>query len=185
MSPMFGKKDEPGQPPQADAALQAEFDRVSALSLVQLASEVMTKGFGPGGPGADDSSVTVGGPNADSGIEVTGIADKFVNYQPQYFGIPSPSEVLWRQFSRIIAEGLQELEHASLVRAQMYTSQNSLDFTTTRLGRASLVGEACNPRKSRQYAGLRARRDPQALARPRRVHPRAARLGPTVGSPAL
>src|ERR1022692_1524012 len=137
MSPMFGKKDEPGQPPQADAALQAEFDRVSALSLVQLASEVMTKGFGPGGPGADDSSVTVGGPNADSGIEVTGIADKFVNYQPQYFGIPSPSEVLWRQFSRIIAEGLQELEHASLVRAQMHTSQNSLDFTTTRLGRAS------------------------------------------------
>jgi hypothetical protein len=46
--------------------------------------------------------------------------------------------VLWRQFSRIIAEGLQELEHASLVRAQMHTSQNSLDFTTTRLGRAAL-----------------------------------------------
>lgn len=111
---------------------------MSALSVAQLAAEVMTKGFGPGGPGADDGSVTVGGPNADSGIEVADIAGTFVTYQPQYFGTPSPNEVLWRQLSRIIAEGLQELEHASLVRAQMHTSQNSLDFTTTRLGRAAL-----------------------------------------------
>lgn len=37
-----------------------------------------------------------------------------------------------------IAEGLQELEHASLVRAQAHTALGGLDCTTTRRGRAAL-----------------------------------------------
>lgn len=36
------------------AALQAEIDRMSSLSPAQLAEEVMTKGFGQGGPNYGD-----------------------------------------------------------------------------------------------------------------------------------
>ncbi len=79
MSPLFGKKEEGGSgPDQMGALLQAELDRLNALPLKQLASEVMAKGFGPGGPGADDGGVTTGGPNASSGPEASDLAYEFV-----------------------------------------------------------------------------------------------------------
>jgi hypothetical protein len=38
----------------------------------------------------------------------------------------------------LVAEGVQALEHASLVRAQVHTAMGALDYTVTRAGRAAL-----------------------------------------------
>lgn len=74
MSPLFGHKDGDDR----GSALQVEVDRLDALSLPALAAEVMTKGFGPGGPGADEKNdVTVGGPNIHAGAAVSDIAIEF------------------------------------------------------------------------------------------------------------
>jgi hypothetical protein len=40
--------------------------------------------------------------------------------------------------TRLIAESLQQLEHASLIRAQLHTSMGELDWAATRRGRAAL-----------------------------------------------
>ncbi|HEY1523405.1 MAG TPA: hypothetical protein VGF70_10375 [Solirubrobacteraceae bacterium] len=52
MSPLFGHKDDQDdQTADNVAALNAEVDRLEALSLSALAAEVMARGFGPGSPG--------------------------------------------------------------------------------------------------------------------------------------
>jgi hypothetical protein len=38
----------------------------------------------------------------------------------------------------LVAEGLQELEHASLVRCQVHTAMGTFDWAATRRGRAAL-----------------------------------------------
>ena len=116
MSPMFGHKDD-GQ--AGTSTLQAEVDRLGSLSLPELAAEVMSKGFGPGCPGADDS-VTVGGPNFKAGVTVAALAADFVS--------GAADEGLRVRRDRLIAEGMQALEHASLVRAQLHTAMGSLDY---------------------------------------------------------
>ena len=82
--------------------------------------------------------MTVSGPNADAGPGAPTIAHEFVRYEPKPLGPLTPDEQLWRRLTRIVAEGLQALEHAGLVRAQMHTSSNGLDYTTTRAGRRAL-----------------------------------------------
>ena len=47
--PLFGG----GKRQAENEALHAELERLSTLSLRDLAAEVMIKGFGPGGPAAD------------------------------------------------------------------------------------------------------------------------------------
>jgi hypothetical protein len=141
MSPMFGHKDEEKQQKneQWRQALQREFDRLDALPLAQLAAEVMTKGFGPGRPGADDQDVTVGQANINAGPTAAQIAGEFVASRGFTFPVPTDDDQkLQQRIARLVAEGLQELEHASLVRAQMHTSMGALDYTTTRRGRAAL-----------------------------------------------
>lgn len=83
MSPLFGHGD--GDQDQTDRnALQAEVDRLDSLPLPELAAEVMAKGFGPGGQGADkDSTVTVGGPDIDAGVTVGSTAADFGGADPQ------------------------------------------------------------------------------------------------------
>ncbi len=135
MSPLFGHKDDSQQQasPGSDA-LQAEVQRLESLPLPQLAAEVMRNGFGPGGPGADESdTVTTGGANINAGPEVSDIAQTFMPA-----GAARADEQLRLRLYRVIAEGLQALEHASLVRAQMHTSMNGLDYALTRLGQAAL-----------------------------------------------
>ncbi len=61
MSPLFGHHDDDNEQAQNVAALQAEVQRLDSLSLEQLASEVMRKGFGPGGPGADEQDTEMNG----------------------------------------------------------------------------------------------------------------------------
>ena len=64
MSP-FGRKEDQGQDKQERLAqwrlaTRAEFERLSSLPLIELAAEVMIRGFGPGAPGAGED--ILGGP---------------------------------------------------------------------------------------------------------------------------
>jgi hypothetical protein len=53
--------------------------------------------------------------------------------------VPTPEDVQLRErITRLVAEGLQELEHASLVRCQVHTAMGSFDWAATRRGRAAL-----------------------------------------------
>jgi hypothetical protein len=123
--PLFGGNKEELE--QQNAELRAEVQRLSALSLQDLAVEVMTKGFGPGGPGADGSDVLasrLAGEFATAvghGIDQDGLQDLFV----------------------LASEGLQVLEHACLVRSHLgidagTNSNYNIFWTATRLGRAAL-----------------------------------------------
>jgi hypothetical protein len=94
--PLFG-----GGKRQAESeALQAEVERLGTLSLQQLAVEVMVKGFGPGGPAAD-------GP-----VHVQNIAGAFSPVTSVLGARDDESRLL----ASIVAEGVQVLEHACLVR---------------------------------------------------------------------
>jgi hypothetical protein len=53
--------------------------------------------------------------------------------------MPTPEDQQLRErIAKLVAEGLQELEHASLVRCQLHTEMGSLDWAATRRGRAAL-----------------------------------------------
>jgi hypothetical protein len=132
MPPLFGHKDDEDA---GSAALQTEVDRIDSLSLPALATEVMTKGFGPGGPGSDpDYTVTVGGPNINAGATISAIATELAPGG----STDGADEVLRQRLYRLVAEGVQVLEHASLIRAQLHTAMGSLDYALTRLGRTAL-----------------------------------------------
>src|ERR1035441_6971724 len=140
MSP-FGHKDQEKQEKndQWRLALQVEFDRLNSLQLPQLAAEVMRRGFGPGGPGADDEDVTVGQQNINAGPTAARIAGEFEPSRGFTFPLPLAEDMkLQESIARLVCEGLQELEHASLVRAQMHTASGGMDYATPRRGRAAL-----------------------------------------------
>src|SRR5579884_3897659 len=87
------------------------------------------------GPGADsDEAVTIGGPNVNAGATVLDIALEFNSKADR------ADDQLRLRLCRLIAEGLQTLEHAGLIRTQMHTSMNSFDYALTRLGRQALGG---------------------------------------------
>jgi len=141
MSPVFGRKDDEKQEKieQWRLAMQAEFDRLSALPLIDLAAEVMSKGFGPGGPGADDDAITLGQANVNAGPTAQSISLEFAAAREFSFPLPTPEDQQLRErIAKLVAEGLQELEHASLVRCQLHTEMGSLDWAATRRGRAAL-----------------------------------------------
>jgi hypothetical protein len=60
MSPVSSRKDKQDDKQERTEewrrGLHAEIHRLSALPLTELAAEVMVRGFGPGGPGADDDA---------------------------------------------------------------------------------------------------------------------------------
>ncbi|HEY1523406.1 MAG TPA: hypothetical protein VGF70_10380 [Solirubrobacteraceae bacterium] len=43
------------------------------------------------------------------------------------------------RLQKVVAEGIQALEHAGLIRTQMHTAMNSFDYGLTRRGRAALA----------------------------------------------
>ena len=146
MSPMFGHKDDEMQAGSKQAraeqwrqAAQAEVARLSALPLAELAAEVMARGFGPGSRGGDDGSITVGQANAGAGPTADGISYRFVPDRGFSSPLPTAGDYQLREdVTRLVAEGLQQLEHASLVRFQLHTSMGYLDWAATRRGRAAL-----------------------------------------------
>lgn len=140
MSP-FGHKDDDKQEMLAQwrVATQAEFERLNALPMMELATEVMIRGFGPGSPGADDDAITLGQANVNAGPTAQAISYAFAPERAFTFPVPTPEDVKLRdRIAKLVAEGLQELEHASLVRCQMQTAMGYLDWTATRRGRAAL-----------------------------------------------
>jgi hypothetical protein len=114
---LFDRKEE-------NAKLNAELDRISALPLPDLAAEVMTKGFGPDGPGAE-------GP-----AQIANIAGEF---NPAQGSIGIDDQALIDMYV-VVAEGVQFLEHACLLRIEVAGSGGvyGMNVMATRLGRAAL-----------------------------------------------
>jgi hypothetical protein len=114
----------------ANAALRAEVERLEALPIARLAAEVMVKGFGPGGPGFAQRE-----PYAATAVSVGRIAHLF---QPQ--GVRHPD--LSRRLSQVVGEGLQVLEHQSLIWVPSVSENFGMMYTATRRGRAALEANA-------------------------------------------
>jgi hypothetical protein len=137
----FGRKDDDKQEriEQWRLDMQAELERLSALPLTELATQVMIRGFGPGGPGADDDAITLGQANVGAGPTAERITFEFAPERGFTFPLPTPEDFKLRErIAKLVAEGLQELEHASLVRLQRHTAMGYLDWAATRRGRAAL-----------------------------------------------
>ena len=120
-------------------ALEAEIERLDQLPLPTLAAEVMGKAFGPGAEWEDpEEEVTVGGPNDGAGVTVEAIASAMA---PDGSTRAVDDRTRLR-LQRLVAEAVQALEHASLIRAQMHIAMGGFDYTPTRLGRKVLAAGA-------------------------------------------
>ncbi|HEY2296725.1 MAG TPA: hypothetical protein VGH43_03265 [Jatrophihabitans sp.] len=121
---MFGNK---AKREEGVGLLRAEVDRLAALSLPDLATEVMTKVFGTGGPGADGSALTV-----------VSAANVFISEESAW----SNDDLTREQLVRVVGEGVQMLEHAGLVGQQIVLVGNehwALGSKLTRSGESALA----------------------------------------------
>ncbi len=120
-------------------ALEAEIDRLDRLPLPALAAEVMGKAFGPGADWEDpEEEATTGGPDDGAGATVVGIAAELAPGA----STRGADERTRLRLQRLVAEGVQALEHAALLRAQSHDAMKGLDYTPTRLGRKVLAAGA-------------------------------------------
>jgi hypothetical protein len=119
--------------------LEAEIERLDRLPLSALAGEVMARAFGPGAAWQDpEEEVTVGGPAVGAGATVVGIAAAMM---PE--GSTRGAEERTRlRLQRLVAEAVQALEHAALIRPQIHAATEGFDHTPTRLGRKVLAAGA-------------------------------------------
>jgi hypothetical protein len=119
--------------------LEAEVDRLDRLPLPALAGEVMARAFGPRAEWEDpEEEATVGGPGAGAGATVEAIAAAMA---PE--GSPRGADERTRlRLERLVAEAVQALEHAALIRPQAHAATDGLDYTPTRLGRKVLAAGA-------------------------------------------
>jgi len=133
---MFGNKDNRAAASDgkqaANAALRAEVERLEALPMAQLAAEVMVKGFGPGGYLPDFMRRE---PYAVAAAHVRNIAKMF---EPQ----GARDVDLYKRLSEVIGEGLQVLEHQSLIWARSVAEGFGIGYAPTRRGRAALEAGA-------------------------------------------
>jgi hypothetical protein len=120
--PLFG-----GHADEENAKLRGELARIDALPLPQLAGEVMTRVFGPGGQGEGGGTV-----------KLQDVAGAF-NPAEGSFGIDDDA---LRGMYDVVCEGVQVLEHAGLVRVIMSNEpRGSVLYSwavPTRLGRLAL-----------------------------------------------
>jgi hypothetical protein len=132
---LFGGRDRVAE----TSELEAEVERLDRLPLPVLAAAVMAKAFGPGADWEDpEEEVTIGGPNVGAGATVAGIAAAMAPGG----STRGADERTRLRLERLVAEGVQALEQAALVRPQMHTAMNALDYTPTRLGRKVLAAGA-------------------------------------------
>jgi hypothetical protein len=96
-------------------AAQAEYQRLYALPL--SAHESLNRG-----PTILDISYRF-------------VPDIDVDYRD---GWGQEDKILREQISKLVAEGLQQLEHASLVRCQIHHEMGTFDWAATRWGRTAL-----------------------------------------------
>jgi hypothetical protein len=121
------------------AELEAEIERLDQIPLPALAAEVMAKAFGPGTKWEDpEEEVTVGGPTSRAGATVAAIATEMAPEE----AIKGADERSWLRLQRLVAEAVQLLEHAALIRPQMHVAIDGLDYTPTRLGHTVLAAGA-------------------------------------------
>jgi hypothetical protein len=119
--------------------LEAEIERLDRLPLPALAGEVMAKAFGPGAAWEDpEEEVTVGGPSAGAGATVAGIAAAMM---PEGSARGADERDRLR-LERLVAEAVQALAGAALVRPQIHAATAGFDYTPTRLGRKVLAAGA-------------------------------------------
>jgi hypothetical protein len=139
MSPLFGHKDEEPPPPDEQvAAVEREIERVRALPVTELACEVMDKGFGPDGPGGPGKPGTIENPEllaTSDRVTVDVIGQAFTEaVRGRQVG-----PVLAVELYHLLAEGLQLLELAALIRVQFHSSGvGTLDYVATRRGRTAV-----------------------------------------------
>jgi hypothetical protein len=135
---MFSSKDKraaaTNRKDERNAALRAEVERLEALPVARLAAEVMVRGFGPGGVRSRR--------DAAYSAHVHDIAWKFT----RDVGIdwPSRDDDLYSCLCEVVGEGLQVLEHQSLIWAYSVSeaSNGGIRYTPTRRGRAALEDNA-------------------------------------------
>jgi hypothetical protein len=127
---MFRSKDDGQDSGTAGPDAAAEYQRLDALALPDLAAEVMVRGFGPDGPA---------GPAAKGIPGITTVEDILAAIVP---GANRLSMSAYRQIYDVIGEGVQVLERAGLVRGTVLNNVGGRYVTTTRLGRAALDRDA-------------------------------------------
>jgi hypothetical protein len=119
--------------------LEEEIERLDRLPLPALAAEVMGKAFGQGAEWEDpEEEVTIGGPADGAGATVVAIATTVAPGG----STKGADERTRLRLQRLVAEGVQALEHAALIRPQGHTGIGALDYTPTRLGRKVLAAGA-------------------------------------------
>jgi hypothetical protein len=133
---MFGNKDKRAAASDAkeaaNAAFRAEVERLEALPMTQLAAEVMVKGFGPGGYLPDFVRRE---PYAVAAAHVRNIA--------KMLELEGASDAdLYKRLSEVVGEGLQVLEHESLIWARSTAEGFGVGYAPTRRGRAALEAGA-------------------------------------------
>ena len=131
MSPLFGGHDDDQATGDVEA-MSAEIARLEGLTLSQLAAEVMTKGFGPDGPGGPGRPGTIEDLETNTYARVG--ATEIARLMTPAFGARAVGGDLIRRLTNVVAEGLQVLENAALVRASWNGGQPH--YMATRLGRA-------------------------------------------------
>jgi hypothetical protein len=139
---VFGNKE---KRQAANDALLAEVERLEALPVIPLATEVMTRDFGPGGPGADDSNPMVGASVRGAGASV--VAYTGISQIAKAFNPGGRDMTLFRRLHDRLAEGLQALENAGLVRAETLgrSGASSTGYVVTRLGTDALQSGGVEP----------------------------------------
>jgi hypothetical protein len=133
---MFSHKDKRAAASDAkDAAndsFRAEVERLEAPPMTQLAAEVMVKGFGPGGYLPDFVRRE---PYAVAAAYVRNIAQMF---EPE--GARDADR--HKRLSEVVGEGLQVLEHESLIWARGVAEGFGVGYAPTRRGQAALEAGA-------------------------------------------
>lgn len=133
MSPDTGAKDGGHDD---TATMLAEIDRLSSLSLHQLAAEVMQRGFGPGGPGAPGEPGTLESPMTRP-VPRNTVGHIAAEFTPAYRSrLVSPD--LQLRLAHLVSEGIQLLEHCCLIRPEVHANRGALSYAATRLGRAAV-----------------------------------------------
>jgi hypothetical protein len=127
---MFGnkKKEQKHEQEQADqAAVQAELERLQAMTIEQVAAEVMTRTFVPSGPFGGE-------------LRENAIADAFLpdamRRQPSRLLKPRPGhedEPYWK-LKPLVREALQILEHKGLIVYEPKAGGLPGNFQATQLG---------------------------------------------------
>ena len=140
---LFGRK----QGDQPNPQLDAELERLSALSSSQLAAEVMTEGFSSDyDPGDTGRTVVVIAAGFCPGPQLK-LRDTTVRAQKralQEASDPNSTRAKYLRLQDLVREGLQTLEKASLVQPKT-TNQGEatmVGYVTTRLGRDALESNA-------------------------------------------